>query len=168
MPKTPRTRARAAAAVVEAVEAVPPVARTVVGEFREFIARGNMIDLAVGVIIGASFNSIVKSLVDQIIMPPFGLLLGGIDFSRMEWVLRADNPATKTVEKVAMQYGAFINTLIQFVIVAWAVFLLVKLVNFIRRKDEEKPVTAPTPMEKLLTEIRDLLAADRARPRDLP
>jgi large conductance mechanosensitive channel len=168
MPKTPRTRARAAAAVVEAVEAVPPAARTVVGEFREFIARGNMIDLAVGVIIGASFNSIVKSLVDQIIMPPFGLLLGGIDFSRMEWVLRADNPATKTVEKVAMQYGAFINTLIQFVIVAWAVFLLVKLVNFIRRKDEEKPVTAPTPTEKLLTEIRDLLASPPVPPRDLP
>ena len=139
--------------------------RTIVGEFREFIARGNVIDLAVGVIIGASFNTIVKSLVDQVLMPPIGLVMGGLDFSRLEWVLRADNPATKEVEKVAVQYGAFINTLIQFVIVAWAVFLLVKLVNVIRRKDEEQTAAppAPTPQEKLLIEIRDLLA-ERPRP----
>ena len=153
MPKTRRPRE----VVKEVAEAVPPAARTIVGEFREFIARGNVIDLAVGVIIGASFNTIVKSLVDQVIMPPIGLVMGGLDFSRLEWVLRTDNPATKEIEKVAVQYGAFINTLIQFVIVAWAVFMLVKLVNVIRRK--EQPVTAPTPQEKLLTEIRDLLAA---------
>ena len=175
MPKTPKPprkprkpREAVAEAMAEVREVVPPAARTVVGEFREFIARGNVIDLAVGVIIGASFNSIVKALVDGMLMPPIGLLMGGLDFSRMEWVLRPDNPATKEVEKVAIAYGAFINTLIQFVIVAWAVFMLVKLVNFIRRKDEEKPVTAPAPQEKLLMEIRDLLAAQTPAPTPTP
>jgi large conductance mechanosensitive channel len=132
---------------------------SIVKEFREFIARGNVIDLAVGVIIGAAFNSIVKSLVDQIIMPPIGLLMGGLDFSKLEWVLKPEDPATAAVEKVAVQYGAFINTVIQFLIVAVVVFLLVKLVNKVRRADAEEPApSAPTPEEKLLTEIRDLLA----------
>ena len=131
-------------------------------EFREFAARGNVVDLAVGVIIGASFGKIVTSLVDQIIMPPIGLLLGKVDFSKLEWVLVPENPATEAVEKVAIQYGAFINTVIQFFIVATVVFLLVKLVNEIRRQDAAEPAPAappaPTPEEKLLTEIRDLLA----------
>lgn len=138
---------------------------SVVKEFREFIARGNVIDLAVGVIIGAAFNGIVKSLVDQVIMPPIGLLTGGLDFSKLELVLRPENTATEAVEKVAIQYGAFINTVIQFLIVAVVVFLLVKLVNEIRRKDAEAPAPAqppaPTPQEKLLTEIRDLLAKSK-------
>lgn len=125
-------------------------------EFREFIARGNVIDLAVGVIIGASFNKIVDSLVNQVVMPPIGLLTGGMDFSKLEWVLRADDPATKASELVAIQYGAFINTLIQFLIVAWVIFLLVKGVNALRRQQEEAPA-APSPSEALLTEIRDLL-----------
>jgi len=137
---------------------------SVVKEFREFIARGNVIDLAVGVIIGAAFNGIVKSLVDQVIMPPIGLLTGGLDFSKLEWVLRPENPATEAVEKVAVQYGAFVNTLIQFFIVAVVVFLLVKAVNGIRRADAADPEAppAPTPQEKLLTEIRDLLASKKA------
>ena len=125
-------------------------------EFREFIARGNVIDLAVGVIIGASFNKIVESLVTQVIMPPIGLLTGGLDFSKLQWVLKPDDPATAANELVAIQYGAFINTLIQFLIVAWVIFLLVKGVNTLRRKQEEAPA-APTPSEALLTEIRDLL-----------
>ncbi len=125
-------------------------------EFREFAARGNVVDLAVGVIIGASFGKIVTSLVDQIIMPPIGLLLGKVDFSKLEWVLVPENPATEAVEKVAIQYGAFINTLIQFLILAWVIFLLVKGVNTLRRTQEEAPA-APTPSEALLTEIRDLL-----------
>ena len=125
-------------------------------EFREFAARGNVVDLAVGVIIGASFGKIVTSLVDQIIMPPIGLLLGKVDFSKLEWVLVPENPATEAVEKVAIQYGAFINTLIQFLIVAWVIFLLVKGVNALRRQQEEAPA-APSPSEALLTEIRDLL-----------
>jgi len=135
---------------------------SIVSEFREFIARGNVIDLAVGVIIGASFNAIVKSLVDQVVMPPIGLLTGGIDFSRLKWVLRPEDPATEAVEQVAIQYGAFINTVIQFLIVAWVVFLLVKAVNSIRRTEAEKPpeaAPAPTPSEVLLMEIRDQLRA---------
>jgi large conductance mechanosensitive channel len=132
---------------------------SIVKEFREFIAHGNVVDLAVGVIIGAAFNGIVKSLVDQVIMPPIGLLMGGLDFSKLEWVLKPEDPATAAVEKVAIQYGAFINTVIQFLIVAVVVFLLVKLVNKIRRADVGEPApAAPTPEEKLLAEIRDLLA----------
>jgi large conductance mechanosensitive channel len=128
-------------------------------EFREFIARGNVIDLAVGVIIGGAFGAIVKSLVDQVIMPPIGLLTSGVDFAKLEWVLRPDDPATPKSELVAIQYGAFINTLIQFLIVAFVIFLLVKLVNSLRRKDAEAPAApaAPTPTEALLTEIRDEL-----------
>lgn len=136
-------------------------------EFREFIARGNVIDLAVGVIIGAAFNDIVKGLVDNIIMPPIGLVLSGIDFSDMQWVLKADNAATPEVDPVAIQYGLFINTCIKFVIVAWAVFMLVKLVNTIRRTHHEEqqateaPPPAPTPEESLLIEIRDLLKSQQ-------
>ncbi len=138
---------------------------SIVSEFREFIARGNVIDLAVGVIIGAAFNDIVKSLVDQIVMPPIGLLLSGIDFSKLEWVLKADNPATEASEKVAIMYGAFLNTAIKFVIVAWVVFMLVKVVNTIRRADARKEPEAPAALpreEVLLTEIRDLLKAPKA------
>lgn len=133
---------------------------SILSEFREFIARGNVIDLAVGVIIGAAFNNIVKSLVDQIIMPPLGLLIGRVDFSDLQWVLKPDDLATPAADAVAIQYGAFINTCIQFVIVAWAVFMLVKLVNVIRRAEADKPADekpAPTPTELLLAEIRDEL-----------
>ena len=133
-----------------------------VSEFREFIARGNVVDLAVGVIIGAAFNDIVKSLVDQVIMPPIGLVTGGIDFSRLEWVLKPEDPATEAIEKVAIQYGAFLNTLIQFLIVAIAVFLLVKGINKLRREKAAEPEAAPaapTPTEALLAEIRDELRA---------
>jgi large conductance mechanosensitive channel len=125
-------------------------------EFREFIARGNVIDLAVGVIIGASFNKIVESLVTQVVMPPIGLLTGGLDFSKLQLVLKPDDPLTAANELVAIQYGAFINTLIQFVIVAWVIFLLVKGVNSMRRQQADVPA-APTPSEALLVEIRDLL-----------
>ncbi|ACG76606.1 large conductance mechanosensitive channel protein [Phenylobacterium zucineum HLK1] len=133
---------------------------SIISEFREFIARGNVIDLAVGVIIGAAFNDIVKALVDNIVMPPIGLVLSGIDFSDLAWVLKPDDPATPALDAVAIQYGAFINTCIRFLIVAWAVFMLVKLVNVIRRREAEKPPEekpAPTPQETLLMEIRDLL-----------
>ena len=132
----------------------------ILGEFREFIARGNVIDLAVGVIIGAAFNDIVKSLVDQVVMPPVGMLFSGIDFSQLQWVLKPDDPYTKANELVAIQYGLFINTLIKFLIVAWVVFLLVKGVNAIRRREAASPAkepSAPPPQEALLMEIRDLL-----------
>jgi large conductance mechanosensitive channel len=132
-------------------------------EFREFIARGNVVDLAVGVIIGAAFTAVVTSLVDQVVMPPIGLLLSGVDFSQLQWVLKPDDPATKVNELVAIKYGLFINAVIKFIIVAWAVFLMVKLVNILRRdnaKDAgDAPPPAPTPTEALLVEIRDSLKA---------
>ena len=138
---------------------------TVFSEFREFIARGNVIDLAVGVIIGAAFSDIVKGLVDNVVMPPIGLLLSGVDFSQLKIVLKAADPAKKAAE-VAIQYGLFFNTLIKFVIVAWVVFLLVKGVNAIRRREAETPTEdkpAPPPQEALLAEIRDLLKAQQGK-----
>ena len=134
-------------------------------EFKEFAARGNVVDLAVGVVIGASFGKIVTSLVEQVVMPPIGLVLGRVDFSNLEWVLVAENPATETIEKVGIQYGAFINTVIQFVIVAFVVFLMVKAINKMRREQAADPnatPAAPTPTEALLAEIRDEL---KARPK---
>jgi large conductance mechanosensitive channel len=133
-------------------------------EFKEFAARGNVVDLAVGVIIGAAFGKIVTSLVEQIVMPPIGLALGRVDFSELKWVLAPENPATEAIEEVAIQYGAFINTVIQFVIVAFVVFLMVKAINKLRRAEAAGPDAAPpapTPSEVLLTEIRDALK-DRA------
>jgi len=127
-------------------------------EFKEFAMRGNVIDLAVGVVIGGAFGKIVSSLVDQIIMPPIGLLTGGIDFSQMKWVLKpADNtdPAHKIAE-VAIGYGTFINTLIQFLIIAFAIFLVVKGINRLTRRQEAAPAAPPADVV-LLTEIRDLL-----------
>jgi large conductance mechanosensitive channel len=130
-------------------------------EFREFISRGNVVDLAVGVIIGGAFNGIVKSLVDQVVMPPIGLLTSGADFSKLQWVLRPDDPSTPKNELVAIGYGAFINTVIQFLIVAAVVFFVVKLINSLRRKEAEAPAepAAPTTTEALLMEIRDALKA---------
>jgi large conductance mechanosensitive channel len=130
-------------------------------EFREFIARGNVVDLAVGVIVGAAFNDIVKVLVDQVIMPPIGLLLSGVDFAKLEWVLKADDPLTKANEAVAIQYGALINAGIKFLIVAWVVFLIVKAVNALRRAPPpgDAAPAPPPPQEALLMEIRDLLKA---------
>ena len=135
---------------------------SLVTEFKEFISRGNVVDLAVGVIIGGAFGKIVTSLVEQVVMPPIGLALGKVDFSHLEWILVPENPATAdVVEKVSIQYGAFINTLIQFLIVAFVVFLMVKAMNAVRRKEAEKPVepAAPTTTEALLAEIRDSLKA---------
>ena len=135
---------------------------TILSEFREFIARGNVVDLAVGVIIGGAFGKIVTALVEDVIMPPIGLLTSGVDFSHMNLVLKADNPATKADEMVAIQYGAFANTVIQFMIVAWVVFLLVKGVNSLRRAQAaEAPPPAPSAEETLLGEIRDLLKSGR-------
>ena len=135
---------------------------SILSEFREFIARGNVVDLAVGVIIGGAFGKIVTALVEDVVMPPIGLLTSGVDFSHMNWVLKADNPATKADEMVAIQYGAFANTIIQFLIVAWVVFLLVKGVNTLRRAQAaEAPPPAPSAQETLLGEIRDLLKSGR-------
>ena len=127
-------------------------------EFKEFISRGNVVDLAVGVIIGGAFGAIVKSLVDLVIMPPIGLVTGGVDFAQLKVVLKAADPIKKTAE-VAIQYGAFLNTSIQFLIIAMVVFLCVKLVNSLKHEEAEVPAAppGPTPSEALLAEIRDLL-----------
>ena len=133
---------------------------TFIKEFREFIARGNVIDLATAVIIGGAFGKIVTSFVDQIVMPPIGWLLGRVDFSQLKWVLQPADPAKKAAE-VAIGYGAFFNTIIQFLIIAFVVFVMVRMLNSMRRQQAAEPAAppAPTPTEELLTEIRDLLKA---------
>lgn len=138
-------------------------------EFKTFIMRGNVVDLAVGIIIGAAFTSIVDSLVNDVIMPPIGFLLGGIDFSNFFLTIKGDAKATleetKKAGSVVIAYGAFINAVIKFVIVAFAVFILVKAVNRLRdvaiKKEEQKAAAPPVPPADvvLLTEIRDLLKA---------
>ena len=129
-------------------------------EFREFILRGNVIDMAVGIIIGAAFGTIVKSLVSDVIMPPIGLLLGNVDFTNFFITLSGPSQPTLEAAKkagaVTLNYGAFINTVISFVIVAFCVFLLVKQMNRLKKKEEEKPAEPPK-QEVLLEEIRDLL-----------
>src|SRR5580704_1151032 len=117
---------------------------TMLREFREFIARGNVVDLAVGVIIGAAFGKIVTSLVEQVVMPPVGLLLGKVDFSQLKIVLQPADPAHKIAE-VAIGYGAFFNTIIQFLVVAFIVFLMIKLMNSVRRQEAKAPAPSPEP-----------------------
>lgn len=130
----------------------------IVNEFKEFAVKGNMVDMAVGIIIGGAFGTIVKSLVDDIIMPPIGLALGGIDFSDIVLTLKE---ATAEAEAVTMNIGSFINNVISFLIVAWAVFMLVKVMNNLKKKAEEAPAepAAPPKSEVLLEEIRDALKA---------
>ncbi|RXF70194.1 large-conductance mechanosensitive channel protein MscL [Arcticibacter tournemirensis] len=129
-----------------------------VKEFKEFAMRGNVIDLAVGVIIGASFGKIVTSLVDDLIMPPIGFLTGGIDFSEKKWILKPADTANSVAE-VSVKYGNFLNTLIQFLIIALCIFIIVKVINQLNRKKADSPAVPPAPnkQEVLLTEIRDLL-----------
>ncbi|WP_374298484.1 large conductance mechanosensitive channel protein MscL [Paracoccus sp. (in: a-proteobacteria)] len=139
-------------------------------EFREFIARGNVIDLAVGIIIGAAFTAIVNSVVADLINPILGVLTGGVDFSNLYFVLPSDIAVPENASLSAARetgapifaYGAFLMAVLNFLIIAWAVFLLVKAVNRLQRmaarpKEEEVVVTAPT-QEELLAQIRDLLA----------
>lgn len=131
-------------------------------EFKAFIAKGNVLDLAVGLIMATYFGAIVKSLVDDMLMPVIGNLIGGIDFKEMKYVISEaviDADGAETAAEVAVNYGMFINNIITFIIVAFAVFLLVKGYNKLKKKEEEKPAPAPGPTkdQELLTEIRDLL-----------
>lgn len=127
-------------------------------EFKEFAMRGSVIDLAVGVVIGGAFGKIVTSLVDDIIMPPIGYVTGGVDFSNMKYVITEANEAAGTAE-VAIAYGNFINVIIQFLIIAFCIFLVIKGMNSLKRKEEAAPAAppAPTKEEVLLAEIRDIL-----------
>ncbi|MGH6925241.1 MAG: large conductance mechanosensitive channel protein MscL [Propylenella sp.] len=135
-------------------------------EFKEFALKGNALDMAVGIIIGAAFGAIVSSLVDDVIMPPIGLITGGVDFSQLFVVLKGEGDyntiaQAKEAGAVTWNVGLFINAIIKFVIVAFAIFLLVKGFNRLMRKEEEKPAAPPpSPPEDvtLLREIRDLLA----------
>ena len=123
-------------------------------EFKDFAMRGNVVDMAVGIIIGAAFGKIVSSLVSDVIMPPIGMMMGGISFSELAIALgEGENAAT-------INYGVFIDTVISFLIVAFAIFMLIKGMNSMKKKEEEKPAEPPKPSaeETLLTEIRDLLA----------
>jgi len=127
-------------------------------EFKEFAMRGNVIDLAVGVVIGAAFGKIVTALVDKIIMPPLGWLIGRVDFSELAWTLAPARVAADGTEipAVVIGYGDFLNTLVQFIIVAFAIFLLIKVINRVARKKEAEPA-APKEEIVLLREIRDNL-----------
>ncbi|WP_314019715.1 large-conductance mechanosensitive channel protein MscL [Stutzerimonas degradans] len=129
---------------------------SLISEFKAFAMRGNVIDMAVGIIIGAAFGKIVSSFVDGVIMPPLGLLIGGVDFSDLAIVLKE---AVGETPAVLLRYGAFIQTVVDFLIVAFAIFLAIKAMNSLRRKEAEAPAAppAPTKEELLLTEIRDLL-----------
>ena len=122
-------------------------------EFKEFAVKGNVVDMAVGIIIGAAFGKIVSSLVGDVIMPPIGVILGGVDFSNLTIVLKA---AVDKAPAVTLNYGKFIQTIIDFIIVAFSIFILVKGINTLKRKREEAPA-APPKQEVLLAEIRDLL-----------
>lgn len=133
---------------------------SILKEFREFAMRGNMIDMAVGIIIGGAFGKIVSSLVSDVIMPPLGLLIGGIDFKQFSLTLRAahgDMPA------VVLNYGMFIQNVFDFTIVAVAIFMLIKMLNKLRRQEDEKPAAPAEPpkQEVLLSEIRDLLKSQQ-------
>jgi large conductance mechanosensitive channel len=123
-------------------------------EFKDFAMRGNVVDMAVGIIIGAAFGKIVSSLVSDVIMPPIGMIMGSVSFSDLAIVLGEGEGAA------SLNYGIFIDTVINFLIVALAVFFLIKAINSMKKKEEEKPAAPPKPSaeEQLLTEIRDLLA----------
>lgn len=136
----------------------------IIDEFKEFALKGNVVDLAVGVIIGAAFSAIVKSVVDDVMMPPLGWLIGGLDFSDKAVVLQkagTEHPMTGKVlpKDVVLSYGRFINAAIQFLITAIAIFVLVKFINRLRRQPEIAPEVPPAPTreELLLTEIRDAI-----------
>jgi large conductance mechanosensitive channel len=127
-----------------------------VKEFKEFAVKGNMIDMAVGIIIGGAFGKIISSLVADVIMPPLGLLIGGVNFTALKLTLR---PAVGDQAAVTLNYGNFIQVAFDFLIVAWAVFMMVKAINKMKRKEAVAPAAPPAPSKEvvLLTEIRDLL-----------
>ncbi len=131
-------------------------AKGFIGEFKEFVSRGNVVDMAVGVVVGSAFTGIVNSLVKDVIMPVIGWLIGGIDFSDFKFILKA---AEGEVPEVAILYGTFLNQIINFFILAFVVFIVVKFLNAFKRKKEEAAAEPPKPSDEvvLLTEIRDLL-----------
>ncbi|PJI48709.1 MULTISPECIES: large-conductance mechanosensitive channel protein MscL [Pseudomonas] len=135
---------------------------SLLSEFKAFAVKGNVVDMAVGIIIGAAFGKIVSSFVGDVIMPPIGLLIGGVDFSQLAITLKA---AEGDVPAVVLAYGKFIQTCLDFIIVAFAIFMGVKAINRLKREEAAEPSAppVPTPEETLLTEIRDLLKQQNNR-----
>lgn len=134
---------------------------SMVSEFKEFAMRGNVVDMAVGIVIGGAFGKIVSSFVADVLMPPLGLLLGQVDFSDLAVTLMA---ASEGAEAVTLRYGLFIQSVVDFVIIAFAIFMVIKAMNTVMKKEEEAPTAPPEPPEPskeevLLTEIRDALRA---------
>jgi len=123
-------------------------------EFKKFAIKGNVVDLAVGVVIGGAFGKIVSSLVNDIIMPVFGFILSGIDFSDLKYVIR---PASGDIPEVALRYGAFIQSVVDFLIISLSIFLFVKLLSSLKKREAPPAPPAPAPEVKLLEEIRDIL-----------
>jgi large conductance mechanosensitive channel len=133
---------------------------SMIKEFKEFAVKGNVVDMAVGIIIGAAFGKIVSSFVGDVIMPPIGAVLGGVDFTNLALTVKE---ASGDIPAVVIGYGKFIQTVVDFTIVAFAIFIAVKAINSLKRKEEEAPQAPPEPpaQEVLLTEIRDLLKAQK-------
>ncbi len=131
-----------------------------ISEFKKFAMKGNVVDMAVGIIIGAAFGKIVSSFVNDILMPPLGILLGGMDFKELALTIKE---ATGDQTAVTLNYGSFIQTAIDFIIIAFAIFMMIKAMNRLSRKEEAKPAAPPKPTveQELLTEIRDLLKKDQ-------
>ena len=127
--------------------------KKMMSEFKDFAIKGNVMDMAIGIIIGAAFGKIITSFVKDVLMPPIGLLLGGVDFSNLSWILKE---ASGDAAAVSINYGVFLNTVIDFLIVAFAIFMVVKQINKFKKKEEEAPAE-PSEEVKLLQEIRDSL-----------
>ena len=129
---------------------------SMMSEFRDFAMRGNVVDMAVGIVIGGAFGKIVSSFVNDVLMPPIGMLIGGVDFSDLSMTLQQ---ASEEAGAVTLNYGMFVQTVIDFVIIAFAIFMVIRAMNSLKKKEEEKPAEPPKPSaeETLLTEIRDLL-----------
>jgi large conductance mechanosensitive channel len=129
---------------------------SMMSEFRDFAMRGNVVDMAVGIVIGAAFGKIVSSFVSDVLMPPIGILLGGMDFTELAFTLKE---ASGEVAAVTLNYGVFVQTVVDFVIIAFAIFMVIKAMNRMKKKEEAAPPAPPEPSaeEKLLAEIRDLL-----------
>ena len=129
---------------------------SMMSEFRDFAMRGNVVDMAVGIVIGGAFGKIVSSFVNDVLMPPLGMAMGGVNFTELSMTLKE---ATEEAAAVTVNYGSFIQTVVDFIIIAFAIFMVIKAMNSMKKKEEEKPAEPPKPSaeENLLSEIRDLL-----------
>jgi large conductance mechanosensitive channel len=147
----------------EAVHFLGGSIMAILKEFKAFAMRGNVVDMAVGIIVGGAFGQVVTSLVNDVLMPPIGLLIGGVPFKDLHVVLKKAtiDAAGKAVPAVTLNYGMLVNTIVNFLIIAWAIFMVIKAMNVLKKKEEAAPAAPPAPSaeEKILAEIRDILKA---------